>query len=237
MAPVAGRLARLRRVLIPDGFVPGLIFILFGAPIMAFGLYLTMRTTWGVGPWDVLHIGLARQTGISVGRAHQLTGLTLVLSTLLLGGRTVTLVTLLNATLIGFWLDLYLGWNPVPVLSGWAGIVYVVLGVAVLGFGIALYLHPGLGAGPRDGLMLTLAQRTGQPLYRVKMGMDVTAMVTGLLLGGPVGLGTLVLALGLGPTIHVFRQVLQSIDARVKMRTRPAGAETQAVSPEGRRSQ
>jgi len=62
VAPVAGRLARLRRVLIPDGFIPALIFILVGAPVMAFGLYLTLRTTWGVGPWDVLHSGLARHT-------------------------------------------------------------------------------------------------------------------------------------------------------------------------------
>ncbi|OUN01761.1 MAG: hypothetical protein BAA04_04430 [Firmicutes bacterium ZCTH02-B6] len=233
MAPVAGSLARLRRALIPDGFLRGLVFILIGAPIMAFGLYLTMRTTWGVGPWDVLHIGLAQQVGFSVGRAHQLTGLSLVLMTLALGGRTVTLVTLLNTTLVGLWIDLYIGWDMVPLLAGWAGLIYVALGVAVLGFGIALYLHPGLGAGPRDGLMLTLAQRTGQPLYRVKMAMDISAMLTGLLLGGPAGLGTLVVAFGLGPAIHFFRHLLHHAEAHARSRFQRAAARPTAYH-EGR---
>jgi len=68
VAPVAGRLARLRRVLIPDGFIPALIFILVSAPVMAFGLYLTLRTTWGVGPWDVLLECVPVQRAPSPGR-------------------------------------------------------------------------------------------------------------------------------------------------------------------------
>jgi len=209
---------RARRALIPDGFVAGVIFILIASPIMALGLLITISTPWGVGPWDVLHLGLAGKTGLTIGRANQLTGLLVILLTLLLGGRTVTLVTLMNVTLVGTWLDLYNSWNVVPYVSGPAGLAYLALGVLVVGFGIALYLHPDLGAGPRDGLMLVLTQRTGQPLYRVKVAMDITAMLTGLALGGPVGIGTIVVALGLGPAIHFFRRVLRALDPRIARR-------------------
>jgi len=220
---VAGFWARTRRFLIPDGFLSGLVFILAAAPIMAFGLFLIMRTTWGVGPWDVLHLGLAQRTGLTVGRAHQLTGLSLVILTLLLGGRTVTLITLINTTLVGLWLDWYNARNVLPVIPGLTGLPVLAAGLLLMGFGIALYLHPGLGAGPRDGLMLTLSQRTGQPIARVKVAMDVTAMLAGLVLGGPAGLGTVAVALGLGPSIQFFRQMLGAVDARVRAR-RPKAA-------------
>lgn len=214
MASSGSMWTRVRRALIPEGFLNGVIFILIGAPIMALGQLFTISNPWGASPWDVLHVGLATQTGLTIGRANQLTGLTLVLVTLLLRGRTVNLVTLMNVAMVGTWIDLYNRWGLVPYVPGVLGLASLALGLMLLGFGIALYLHPGLGAGPRDGLMLTLTQRTGQPLYRIKVGLDVTAMLTGWLLGGPIGLGTAVVAFSLGPTIHFFRRLLAALIPR-----------------------
>ena len=142
---------------------------------MGYGLLMTIQTPWGVGPWDVLHLGLARQLGITVGRANQLAGAAIILLILLLRGRTLTVVTVLNVITIGWWMDRFSAWGLVPYVDGWPGLLFLAAGIVVMGFGVALYLHPGQGAGPRDGLMVTLHERTGQPLYRIKIAMDLCA--------------------------------------------------------------
>jgi len=214
VASVGDLWGRTRRALIPDGFLSGVVFILTAAPIIALGMLITINTPWGTAPWDVLHVGLASKTGLTIGRANQLTGLVVIVLALLLGGRTVNVVTLMNVAMVGTWVDLYRSWNLVPYVPGLGGLAFLLLGVAVWGFGTALYLHPGLGAGPRDSLMLILVQRTGQPLYRVKMAMDLTAMAVGLLLGGPAGIGTAVVAACFGPSVHFFRGVLRTLIPR-----------------------
>lgn len=117
-----------------------------------------------------------------------------------------------------------------PYVEGFAGFVVLALGIVIMGFGIALYLHPEKGAGPRDGLMITLTQRTGQPVYRIKIAMDLVALVTGYLLGGPVGYGTLLVAFGLGPAIDAFGRLFNRLDvhdyARKHVHTIPKDAST-----------
>lgn len=181
---------------------------------MGLGLLMAIQTPWGVGPWDVFHIGLANQLGITVGRANQLVGAVVILLVLLMRGRTLTIVTVLNVISVGWWLDKFAAWGVVPYVDGWPGLLYLVVAIVVMGFGVALYLHPNQGAGPRDGFMVTVHERTGQPLYRVKVAMDLTALIGGWLLGGPVGIGTVMVASGLGPVIDGFRRLFQRIEAR-----------------------
>lgn len=226
--PFAVALRSLRDTFLPEGYVIGSIALLIGAPIIGFGLLLIIQSSWGVGPWDVLHLGIARQTGLTFGRVNQLTGLVVVLFVVLLRGRTISIVTVLNVIFIGMWADLYAKWGWVPYMDDIVGMARVLLGVVVLGFGTALYLHPNKGAGPRDGLMLTLTERTGQPLYRIKIALDLAALVIGFLLGGPVGIGTVVVAFGLGPAIHTFAGLLNRLDvhdwARKRTGEQPDGS-------------
>lgn len=218
-----------RRTLLPEGYLIGAVALIVSAPIMAFGLLMMIQTPWGVGPWDVLHLGLVRQTGLTFGQANQLTGLAVVLLVLLLRGRTVSIVTLLNVLLIGMWADLYAKWGIVPHVDGYAGLAYVALGVVVMGFGVALYLHPDKGAGPRDGLMLTLTERTGQSVYRIKIALDLAALFTGYMLGGPVGYGTILVAFGLGPAIDTFRRLLNRLDVHDYARKHVQSAHVQSA--------
>lgn len=181
---------------------------------MGFGLLMAIQTPWGVGPWDVFHIGLANHLGITVGRANQLVGALVILLVLLLRGRTLTIVTVLNVISVGWWLDKFAAWSIVPYVGGWPGLLYLAAAIVIMGFGVALYLHPDQGAGPRDGFMVTVHERTGQPLYRIKVAMDLTALIGGWLLGGPVGIGTVMVAFGLGPVIDGFRRLLKRMEAR-----------------------
>jgi len=203
------------------------------APVMGYGLLMTIQTPWGVGPWDVLHLGLARQLGITVGRANQLAGAAIILLILLLRGRTLTVVTVLNVITIGWWMDRFSAWGLVPYVDGWPGLLFVAAGIVVMGFGVALYLHPGQGAGPRDGLMVTLHERTGQPLYRIKIAMDLAALAGGWLLGGPVGIGTVMVAFGLGPVIDGFRTLLRRLEAGRAASEPAAGPERPAGTAAG----
>lgn len=204
---------RLWRTLFPPGIWQGCVAIMVAAPVMGFGLLMAIQTPWGVGPWDVLHIGLAQQLGTTVGRANQLVGALVILLILLLRGRTLTIVTVLNVISVGWWLDNFAAWGAAPYVDGWPGLLYLAAGIVIMGFGVALYLHPDQGAGPRDGFMVTVHVRTGQPLYRIKIAMDLTALVGGWLLGGPVGIGTVMVAFGLGPVIDGFRRLFKRLQA------------------------
>lgn len=216
MAKPNDTLRKLLSLFFPPGFLSGSIALLVAAPIMALGITMSIATDWGVGPWDVLHIGIANNTILTIGQANQLAGLLVVAIVLLLRGRTVTIVTLLNVIFVGLWIDLWRGWNAVPYVAGYAGLPYLVLGIIVMGFGVALYLHPNKGAGPRDGLMLTLHLRTGWPVFVIKIVLDLLALVTGYLLGGPVGVGTVLVAFGLGPAIDTFRRLLRRLDEKIR---------------------
>lgn len=182
-----------------------------GLAIAAAGVLLTVNTTWGVSPWDVLHKALSERSGIRFGTVQQMVGVVVLLGTLALGGhRLVRLGTLMNIFLIGQcvkWFSHWFGWFPVQ--AGSAGLAQLVLGISVMGFGVALYLSAGLGAGPRDGLLLMLVQRTRGPVWLVKIALDGAACLAGTLLGGPVGFGTIIYVLLYGINIHFFLGLLK----------------------------
>lgn len=193
-------------------------------------MLLTVNTTWGVSPWDVLHKALSQRLGVQFGTVQQAVGLGVLLITVALGGRRlVRLGTLMNIILIGQcvkWFSHWFGWFPVQ--TGVAGLAQLVVGISVMGFGVAMYLSAGLGAGPRDGLLLMLAQRTRGPVWLVKTLLDGTACALGTLLGGPVGLGTVVYVLLYGINIHLFLGVLKRLFAPIIGRpgTSPAPSAT-----------
>ncbi len=168
--------------------------------IAGFGVAISLmiRAGLGLGPWDALHVGLHRVTGVSVGTATVGAGVALVLVNLLLGVRPGP-GTLTNMVMIGVAVDLVLPF--VPVAPGWpAGLAFFAAGIALSGLSTGMYIAAGLGKGPRDGLMLAVAGRTGWSVLRVRTGLELTVLLAGWLLGGTVGVGTVLFTLAIGPS-------------------------------------
>ena len=177
----------------------GLPWALLGMAGLGLGIALTVRAELGLGPWDVLHQGIAERTGLGIGVAGILAGAVVLVVALPLGAR-VGIATFINVVLVGLVVDGTLALLPeVDRLAfRWA---LLLGGVACGGLGTALYLVPGLGAGPRDGLMTALAAR-GPSVRLVRTGIELTALALGILLGGSVGAGTVVWALAVGPVVQ-----------------------------------
>jgi uncharacterized membrane protein YczE len=186
----AGRLARR----LPQ-LVVGLV--LFGA-----SLALMVRGALGLAPWDVLHLGLVRFVPVTLGQMVVMASFVVLLLWIPLRERP-GLGTLANAVLVGLSADATLALLAEP--HGLLPRVLLMLGGVLLnGVGGALYIGAQLGRGPRDGLMTGLARRTGLSLRLVRTGLEVTVVVLGVLLGGVVGVGTLLYAFGVGPLTQAF---------------------------------
>ncbi len=155
----------------------------------------------GVDPWDVLHQGLSRRLGLGVGTWVIIVGLAVMLLWIPLRQRP-GIGTLSNVIVVGLVIDLVLAIVPAPHATV-TRVLALLAGVILNGAATGAYIGAGLGPGPRDGLMTGLAQR-GHSIRAVRTGLELTALVTGWLLGGTVGVGTVVYALGIGPLAHFF---------------------------------
>jgi uncharacterized protein len=161
---------------------------------------LMMQSGFGLGPWDSFHQGLHRLTGISVGLASVLVGIVIVLATWRAGVRPGP-GTIANMVLIGVFLDLTLLVLP-AVPGGLLGALYYGAGILVCGLSTGLYIAAGLGKGPRDGLMVIVSERTHWPVRRVRLGIELSVLLFGWLMGGTVGIGTAVYTLAIGPAVQ-----------------------------------
>ncbi|MGN6872285.1 MAG: YczE/YyaS/YitT family protein [Solirubrobacteraceae bacterium] len=154
----------------------------------------------GVDPWDVFHQGLSRRLGLGVGTWAVIVGALVLLMWIPLRQRP-GFGTLSNVIVVGLVIDVVLA--TVPPVHGFAARLIVMLsGVLLNGIATGAYIGAGLGPGPRDGLMTGMAAR-GHSIRVVRTCIEVTVLITGWLLGGTVGLGTLVYALGIGPIAHM----------------------------------
>lgn len=187
--------------------------LLFGLVLCGLGIALMVAADLGLGPWDVLHQGLSRLTGIPIGTMGILVGIVVLAGWLPLRER-LGLGTVLNVVVIGVVVDLTLLVleTPGPL---WARAVYLALGPPFFAVGSGYYIGAGLGPGPRDGLMTGLARR-GVPVGAVRMGIELTVLALGWLLGGTVGIGTVYFALGIGPMVHLALPRLTLPDAPIE---------------------
>ncbi len=182
-----------------------LIVLICGLFLMATGIVCTYRSELGLGPWDVLHQGISRHTPLSFGIASIAVGALLVLVDSLLRAYP-SVGTLLNMVLIGLFVDWQLRLNWWPDLSGeplFLRLLVDVIGVMLVGLGTAFYIAPRMGAGPRDSLMLRLHVLTKKRISIVRATLECSALLIGFLLGGSVGIGTLIFALGIGPAVEI----------------------------------
>ncbi|MFC7555295.1 YitT family protein [Pseudoroseomonas wenyumeiae] len=177
------------------------LFQLFwGLSLYGISMAMMVRANLGLDPWDVLHQGLAPRIGLSFGLTVNLLGLVVLALWWPLRQRP-GLGTVLNILVIGTVTDVALALIPSP--DSYAA------RFALLGFGILLnglaggaYIGAGLGPGPRDGLMTGLCQRTGMPVKLVRTAIELAVLAVGWVLGGTVGLGTVLYAVSIGWVVH-----------------------------------
>jgi uncharacterized membrane protein YczE len=181
-----------------------------GLALFGTGISLVIAADWGLAPWDVFHQGLSRRTGIPIGSVIMLVGAALMLLWWPLRQRPGW-GTVLNTVEIGLVVNVLeprLGTFDSPPIRALA----LVGGVALVGLGSGFYIGSGLGAGPRDGVMLGL-ERLGLSLGRARTLIEVTVFASGWALGGGIGLGTVVFALGIGPLVHRLVPRLQVVSS------------------------
>lgn len=181
------------------------IQLLVGLVLYAVSVAALVRSGLGNMPWDVLSQGVAFRLGWSLGTATLVTSAAVLLCWLPLRQRP-GIGTIANVVVIGVLIDpimVLLDRLPDPLPVGWA-VLLMVGGVLVNGVATALYIGARLGPGPRDGLMTGLVARTGWSVRLVRFGIEAVVVLAGWVLGGTVGLGTLVYALAIGPLVHVL---------------------------------
>ncbi len=162
---------------------------------------LLVLAALGLDPWDVFHQGLSRTFGLAIGTWAIIVGVAVLLLWIPLRQRP-GIGTVSNVILVGLTMNVVLGHVHAPHAMA-ARIACLVCGVFLNGVATGMYIGAGLGPGPRDGLMTGLAAR-GHSIRVVRTGLEVIVLATGWLLGGTVGVGTLVYALSIGPLAHVF---------------------------------
>ncbi len=183
-----------------------LVVLVVGLWFFGTGEAMLVNAGIGVSPWTVFAEGLSVQLPLAIGTTYFLTSLVILLLWIPLRER-LGLGTIANAIVIATALQVMIEVLPTPTGLGWQ-IALVLAGIASIGIGSGLYLTTNLGPGPRDGLMTGLARRTGWPIRRVRTGIEISVLVSGFLLGGAVGLGTVVFALGVGPLTQFFLRYL-----------------------------
>lgn len=179
--------------------------LLAGLAFVGIGVAFTKQANLGLGPWDVLGDGLAQLIGIQLGTASVIIGVAVLLLWIPFRERP-GIGTLTNILLIGAFMNIAL-----EVVRSASGVflqsVWLTAGLLLIALGSVLYLGSQLGAGPRDGLMLGLSRKTGWSVRLTRTALEIAVLAGGWLLGGAVGVGTVVIALTIGPIIQLMSRV------------------------------
>lgn len=197
----------------------------FGLLLFALGIVLLLGAELGLAPWDVLNQGIEDKTALSFGNANIAVAV-LVMATAAALGSGIGPGTVANAVLIGVFVDLLVAAGLSEAISGLPGGlrgVFVALGIGSVAVGSALYIGAGMGAGPRDSLMLVLSRRSRFRLGPVRAAIESAVTLAGFALGGTVGIGTLAFAFGIGPAVEAGFALLDrsSLAVQVLPATQP----------------
>lgn len=180
-----------------------------GLFIYAFGVYLTVQANIGVAPWECLSMGISPRVGISFGIVHMISGIIILIIDLLMKEK-IGFGTILDALLVGNYVDLIAWFGPVPLISSLpVSILVVILGLFAMGYGQYFYMSAGLSCGPRDSLLVALGKRFPHtPIGVVQTVLIGVVLLVGWLLGGPVGIGTVVSVFFAGTALQIVCKLM-----------------------------
>jgi uncharacterized membrane protein YczE len=181
--------------------------LLLGQFLFSLGVVANLNAGLGGRPWDVLCVGVMGYTPFTLGRVAQVLSLVVLVFGWMLG-YPPGFSTVTNTYFIGVFIDLIIVWDVVPLpTKAFLKLELLILAIGLFAAGSLFYLRVGLGAGPRDGLMMGLTEKLGCSISRIRGMMELTLVTLGFLLKGPVGLGTIIIALSLGPAIQLAFRV------------------------------
>ncbi|TKC20023.1 YczE/YyaS/YitT family protein [Robertmurraya kyonggiensis] len=179
---------------------PRFAIYLLGLLVMALGLVLLIQADLGATPWDVFHVGLFYQFGLTIGSWSIIVGVGILTVASLVSKEFPQIGAFLNMILVGIFIDMYL---LIPFLetpdSLIGRVTMFVVGILLNAYGMGLYISAQFGAGPRDSLMIALTAKTGWKVRNVRAVMEVLVLLVGWQLGGPVFWGTILICLMIGP--------------------------------------
>jgi uncharacterized membrane protein YczE len=216
---------------IRGGLLVRVPLLLFGLALFAAGIVALLESRLGLSPWDVLHQGLSRHTPLTFGEANIAVSTVVLASAWALGAR-IGFGTVANAVLVGSLVQLLTSLGAVAGLAHdplGVRIVLLAAGLALMGVGTALYLGAGLGAGPRDSLMVVGARRTRFRIGIVRAALELCALAVGVALGGTFGVGTIAFALGIGPSVELSFWLLARSPLGLELETPTDVGGTQAA--------
>ena len=213
--------------------------LLVGLSGYGFSMAVMVRAGLGLDPWDVFHQGLTRHTGMTIGIASAVVGVAVLLAWIPLRNRP-GIGTIANVVVIAVTVDAGLWLLPTPT-SLPVRIAMMVGAVVFNAFSTVLYIGAALGPGPRDGLMTGLVVRTGLSVRLVRTSIEATVLAVGWLLGGTVGVGTVLYAFGIGPLVQLIlritpKRVLAVSGWASVAEASDLGAQTSASRPRSRRN-
>ena len=184
--------------------------IVLGLTVFAFGVHLTIYANIGLAPWDCLGMGISYHTPLNYGLSMTLMAVLILLLDLALHER-IGFGTVFDALLTGNFVQLYNDLNPFPEnRSLWLGVAIMLLGFVFMALGMMIYMKAAQGCGPRDALLIGLGKRMPRvPIGVVEILLWAAVLLAGWLLGGPVGIGTLISTFGAGAVMQLVYGVLR----------------------------
>ena len=190
-------------------FLTRLIILHIGLFLYSLGIALSLNAQIGYAPWEVLHVGMAKTFGMSIGEISIIVGFLILLVTAYCG-EDIGIGTISNMIVIGLVLDLILYLDFLPVAGNmFFGLLMLITGLFTIALGSYFYIASAFGAGPRDGLMVLLTRKTGLPIGVCRGAIELTAVVIGWYLGGLVGIGTVVSAFMIGFCVQITFKLLR----------------------------
>ena len=195
----------------PTNFKPSLktlFYLCLGLIIFGFGEGLLIVSGIGASPWNVLHQGVAVSLGLSVGTIAFLVSFLVLLLWYFLEQK-IGIGTIINFIIIAIMIDVTIYYLDKPN-EFFFQLLMILAGILIVGFGTAMYLIANLGAGPRDGLMTGLQKKTNASIALVRTSIETIVVLIGWLLGGIVGVGTLLYALGIGTAVALSLYLFSS---------------------------
>lgn len=184
-------------------FIRVITRLLLGFIVYGLAIVVMIHANVGLSPWDVLHQGISLKTGLTMGKVSISVGIIIIIIDAILG-EGIGFATLGNVLLIGTSLDMFESLNIIPYANNlFIGIIMMIIGVVLAALATVLYLKPALGSGPRDGLMLAINKRSSKSVGTVRTIIELSVLFIGWILGGSVGIGTIISGVGLGYAIEI----------------------------------
>ncbi len=203
-----GRMILLQSIIRWSVYFMGLVIFSCGITMTIYMQHL------GIHPWDVLNVAMYEKIGLTIGSWNIIFSFLLIIVSWILDKSYIKIGTFLNAILIGAFVDFYMWLDFLPKATHtWLDIFIILLGIMVMGIGGGIYNAAGVGSGPRDGFMLSISDKTKQPIGRVRIIVESLVLVIGLILGGPVFIVTFLFTFIQSP---IFQFVYLKLSKRIE---------------------